>query len=500
MNFAESIKPIHTSDVKLTENGAIAYNTLHSPLVELFAQIGSLRARSDYEIQTKFSTAFAAHPLLATKMMFYAGNVRGGLGERRTFRICLRWLAKNFPAIVVKNIELIPEFNRYDSLFELVDTGAEDTMWSFIRHTLAKDSEAYIQNQMNVIASKKYQPLSLLAKWMPSEKASSKKTRALAFKAMKALDLSAREYRKLITTLRKEIGVIEQLMSDGKWDKINYEAVPSYAMKNYRKAFDRHDASRFKDYTLGLIKGETKVNASTLYPYNLVHEYYERGYKVDPIIEAQWKALPNYVSGENNILIMADVSGSMSCSNGRPMETSIGLATYFAQHNQGAYRGLYMTFTNQPYFINISDYATLFECYRKVIHTGVGYSTNLDKAFERILLHAIENDVKANEMPTALVVISDMEIDPYFRPDRSWDFVEKWKREFQMCGYKLPKLVMWNVEARNDTFLSQNDDIILCSGQSPSVFKNLCGALDGKTAWDFMMEVLGDKMYDCVRV
>ena len=103
-------------------------------------------------------------------------------------------------------------------------------------------------------------------------------------------------------------------MSDGKWDKINYEAVPSYAMKNYRKAFDRHDASRFKDYTLGLIKGETKVNASTLYPYNLVHEYRERGYKLDPIVEAQWKALPNYVSGENNILIMADVSGSMSCS------------------------------------------------------------------------------------------------------------------------------------------------------------------------------------------
>jgi hypothetical protein len=124
----------------------------------------------------------------------------------------------------------------------------------------------------------------------------------------------------------------------------------------------------------------------------------------------------------------------------------------------------------------------------------------LDKAFERILTHAIENDGKANEMPAALVVISDMEIDPYFRPDRSWDFVEKWKREFQMCGYKLPKLVMWNVEARNDTFLSQNDDIILCSGQSPSVFKNLCCALDGKTAWDFMMDVLGDKMYDCVRV
>jgi hypothetical protein len=93
-----------------------------------------------------------------------------------------------------------------------------------------------------------------------------------------------------------------------------------------------------------------------------------------------------------------------------------------------------------------------------------------------------------------------MEIDPYFRPDRSWDFVEKWKREFQMCGYKLPKLVMWNVEARNDTFLSQNDDVILCSGQSPSVFKNLCSALDGKTAWDFMMDILGDKMYDCVRV
>ena len=315
-------------------------------------------------------------------------------------------------------------------------------------------------------------------------------------------------YRKMLTALRAHLKVVESLMSAGKWDQVDYPAVPSYAMKNYRDAFDKHDAERYNAYKAALNKGETKVNASTLYPYNLVHEYlysnksrYDyvtRSIMPDTIIEAQWKALPNYVEGENNILVMADVSGSMEMHTTRPMESSIGLATYFAQHNNGAYHGLYMTFTDKPHFIDISTCNTLAKCVATVKDTHIGYYTNLDKAFQYILDHAIQHGVKKSEMPKALVVISDMEIDPYFRGRANFDFVQRWKVEFARFGYECPKLVMWNVEARNDTFLSKSDDVVLVSGQSVSTFHNLCQSLGGKTAWDFMCEVLNDPMYDCV--
>lgn len=497
MNFANAVKT--NTNVKLTENGARAYSTTGKALLDLFAQIGALRPRTEKEIADKYAAAFAADPMLATKMLFYAGNVRGGLGERRTFRICLKWLAQNHADIVIKNAALIPHFNRWDSMFVLIGTAAEKEMWKVIADQLNTDMAA-------VAASKgqKAQPISLLAKWMPTETASSNDTRALARKCMTNLGLTPRAYRKVLSALRKHLRVVETSMSAQEWEEIQYAQVPSYAMKNYRKAFAKHDPDGFSAYKASLVKGETKVNASTLFPYDLVSQYTRsRGYwgmraaNPDTIVEAQWKALPNYVKGENNILVMADVSGSMS---GRPMDTSIGLATYFAQRATSFYHNLYMTFTDEPHFVELREGATLAECIAKVMSTDVGYSTNLHKAFRLILKTAVDNKVAPDEMPKALVVISDMEIDPYFRYPSKLDFVETVKAEFKKFNYQCPKLVMWNVQARNDTFLSKNEDVLFVSGQSPSVFRELCTNLDGKTSWDLMVETLSNKMYDCIKI
>lgn len=489
MNFANVFE--HESDRKLTENGAEAFSHLNNPTLELFAQIGALRPRTEVEIEQKFADSYAYNRDLTLKMLFMCGNIRGGLGERRTFRVGLRWFARNYPEDLKPNIALIPYFNRYDSLFVLRGTPCEDRMVEFISHTLADD--------MKAMAAKK--PISLLAKWMPSENASSAQTIELARFLRGKLKMDARTYRKVLSALRKHLKVVERYMSGDNWDYIHYQEVPAYAMKNYSQAFARHDPDDFAAYKLALSSGDAKVNASVLYPYDLVHQVRMQTGD-ESIIEAQWKALPNYVSGDNNIVVMADVSGSMM---GRPMETSIGLAIYFAQHNKGAYHGKYMTFTDDPHFLNIQDGWTLSRCVGETQRRGIGYSTNLSKAFINILENAKKYGVSNSEMPKALVIVSDMEIDPYMNPRRDYtsrnyslDFVDEMKRRFNEAGYDLPKLVLWNVEARNDTFLSKNENVLFVSGQSTSTFKNLCGALNGKTAWDFMVETLNDKMYDCI--
>ena len=494
MNFAQTAKQNATH--KLTENGAHAYSTTKNPVLDLFAEIGSLRPRTESDILMKFSEAFNYDRTLATKMFFYAGNIRGGLGERRTFRIILKYLANSYPSIVRDNIALIPHFNRWDSIFTLVGTACENDMWQVITEQLMSDMAAVKRSNV----SNKPVGISLLAKWMPTETAHNKNTIALAKRAIHKLGVTPRQYRKMLSALRKHLNIVERLMSENKWDEVEYPAVPSYAMKNYRKAFGNHDQERFSAYIESLKKGEKKINASTLYPYDLVHQYWSKGWgrlPVDDIIEAQWNALPNYVEGENNVLVMADVSGSMY---GRPIETSIGLATYFAQHNKGDYYGLYMTFTDRPHFIDISRTKTLSSAIQKVRDTDVGYSTNLDKAFDMILNHAIQNNVSPADMPKALIVVSDMEIDSYFRGRGNLDFVKYQKAKFAQHGYQLPKLIMWNVEARNDTFLSQSEDVLLVSGQATSTFKQLCGDLNGVTAWDLMLKTLNDPMYDCIKV
>ena len=504
MNFATAMYREGTH--KLTENGAAAYDsTAQGALLDLFSQIGALRPRTEREIESKFAAAFREDKLLATKMLFYSGDIRqGGLGERRTFRICLRWLAENHPEIVNKNIELIPYFNRFDSWFVLCGTKCEKLMWENVAKTLAADMKAY-----NASTAKKIVPVSLLAKWMPSENTSSVKTRQMATKAMRALHLEPRKYRKMLSALRKHINVTERLMSAGEWAKIDYAKVPSYAMHNYGSAFAKHDYERFDAYLKSVSKGEVKINAATLYPYDLVEKYMGRGYsgrcygdciiseKLDSVVEAQWKALPNYLTKPMNAVVMADVSGSM---RGRPMATSIGLAIYFAQHNTGLYHNQYMTFTNEPHFVNIKEGASLLENVQKVAAAGVGYSTNLEKAFQEVLDVAVANRVPANQMPKTFVVISDMEIDRYMRPGRHWDFLKVMEARYNAKGYALPRIILWNVNARKDTVLSQDERTLFVSGQSASVFKQICQNLDGVTAYDLMIQTLNGPAYNKVRI
>ena len=505
MNFANAM--YRAGSEKLTENGAFAYeSTAQGALLDLFSQIGALRPRTEDEIARKFAAAFKEDKLLATKMMFYAGDIRqGGLGERRTFRICLRWMAENHPAIVVKNIHLIPYFNRFDTLFVLVGTECESLMWELIAETLTKDVKA-----MKASRNGKHVPASLLAKWMPSENTSSAKTRALAAKAIKALRLTPRKYRQMLSALRKHINVTERLMSAGEWGCIDYAKVPSYAMHNYGSAFAKHDYERFNAYLKSVNKGEAKINAATLYPYDLVEKYLSRGgwgyasgscvcgdcyvsTVENAVVEAQWKALPNYINEGLNIVAMADVSGSMS---GRPMASSIGLAIYLAQHNVGAYHNQYMTFTDNPHFINLREGCSLLEAVQKTASAGVGYSTNLMKGIQEILRVAITNQVPKNEMPKALLVLSDMEIDSYFRPNARFDFMDTLEVKFREAGYECPRLILWNINARNDTFLSNREDVVLVSGQSASTFKNLVRALNGMTAYEYMVSILNGKAYE----
>lgn len=360
-------------------------------------------------------------------------------------------------------------------------------MWDFVSKILTHD---LIEVQKN-----KKPNISLLAKWMPSENTSSRKTRALARKAIAALGVSPRYYRKMLSALRAVLDVTEVKMSAKQWKKIRYDAVPSYAMRKYNEAFMEHDGERFRKYIADLNNKskKAKINASTLFPYDLVRDVMlDRNL----VAEEQWEALPNYVEGENDILVMADVSGSMY---GRPMETSIGLAIYFAERNQGHFHNLYMTFTDKPHYVAINDMDTLKDKVDTVMRTDVGYNTDLKRAFYKILETAVRYNMTDNDLPKALCVISDMEIDNYVQWN-GLDFVGEMKKRFTTAGYTLPKLILWNVDARNNTILTQSEDVIKVSGQSASVFKNLCGYLSGKTDYDFMLEVLNAKAYERVLI
>lgn len=440
---------------KLTENGAFARNTTFNAIVDLFAVAGALRMRDNESIIEMWDDAFNENAELAFRMLFYIRNIRGGLGERNTFRVLLKHVAEVYPDFVEANIDNIAFYGRYDDLFQLIGTPVENTVYNYIKTQLEKDD-----------AAGENESISLLAKWMPSINTSSSETRALANKFCQRFNYTPANYRKLLSRLRKKLDVLEVNMSANNWSNINYSNIPSVAMSRSSSAFFNHDNDRFNEYLNSVKSGKTEINAEALYPYDLVHKVWNHS---DEVAEVQWKNLPDYFNGRTfNALVMADVSGSMT---GRPMETSIGLAIYFAEHNKGAFANAYMTFTERPQIRTIKPSMTFTQKVRDVENHGIGYNTNLKAAFMNVLNTAINNNVPKEDMPESIIVISDMEIDAF---DEDTSFLTSMKTKFEDAGYKLPKLVWWNVNARFNTFHADaSDDAQFISGSSAAAFDSL---------------------------
>ena len=470
---------------KKTENGAWAKSTTGSYLLDFFSMIGAARTRRKDEITHMFDMAFEEDPLGTMKCLFYARDIRGGLGERKVFRILLEHIANTYPEFIKVNLELIPEYGRWDDLYSLIPTPLEKDMFQFLGSQLDKD----VQDM------KDEKSISLLAKWLKKADSKNEETKRLGIYTAMKLGFTVYDYKRISNKLRRYLKVVEQTMSERRWNEIEYPLVPSRAMMNYRTAFYRHDEERFSAYIDDVATGKQKINSGTLYPYDIIEKilYYEEDNKV---LETQWENLPNYVNNMN-ALVMADVSGSMS---GRPMATSIGLALYFAERNVGAYHNLFMTFSSEPQVVEIEG-RTITDKVRHIENTEWGMSTDLSKAFMKILEIAVENKCTQEEMPKALIVISDMEIDCCIHTNERELFYDTMAKKFKEAGYCMPNVIFWNVYSRHNTFLADRKakGVQLLSGSSVSTFKNLVDSFD-KTPIEMMYNILNSERYECVRV
>lgn len=480
-NFIETIKDL--CDSKFTDNGAFAYSTTGSRVLNLFALVGTMRQLSEAEIIEKYLAARSEDKELADKIILYARNIReGGLGERRVSRIMLKELATIDPSKVARNIDTIVNAGRWDDIYALENTPCDYLIWKTIKKQLNND----------LINLKNNQPISLLAKWIPSINASSKETKRLGKKTALMIGYTEKQYRKILSKLRNYLRIVERQMSAKQWQDINFELVPSLAMLRYTSAFEKNCTNEFKQYQDDLQNQKTTIKTTGLYPYNILERFFcERGYKWNNIYEEQWKELPNYIKEDMQAIVMADVSGSMYT---KPIASSVGLGIYFAEHNKGAYHNLLMTFSKEPRFINLEEYDTLYDKCKHILKPEyIGYNTDLDKGFE-----AIFNIAKSTkEVPKSLIVISDMEIDNYCQRHSCENIVEKWIIAFNEIGLQMPKLILWNVQDNfSDTVLSKADNpyISYCSGYSVSTFKYITTLID-KGAMNSMIEILSQPQF-----
>ena len=488
MNFAQAA--MRNAVFTRTENGAVALNTTGDARLDFFGTVGSLRGADKERITRLFSEAYKADPLFATKIAFYARDVRGGLGERQTFRTLLQFMAKYHPEALRPNLDLVGVYGRYDDLYCLIGTPLEVEMWAAMKRQFEEDRQ-------NLQAGN---AVSLLAKWIKTADASSANTRTLGILTAQKLGYTVYEFKRLVRAMRKQIGIVEALMSAGRWEEIRYAAVPSRAMMIYRNAFMRHDADRFGAFIQKAAGGEETIHAATLFPYDIVEKVMEmhwRGIQIkeDETLEAQWRQLPDYVEAGTNALVIADTSGSMY---GRPMATSVGLAVYFAERNTGPYHNMFMSFSGTSR-IQVLRGETLAQKIRSIDMNDWANNTNLQAAFQHVLEIAVRNHVAQEDMPKSLIVISDMEIDHC--GDRNWTFYEKMSLRFRKYGYQIPNIIFWNVASRHDVFHADRSraGVQLVSGQSAAVFRQVMQCV-GLNPVEAMERIIGSERYAAIAV
>ena len=513
-NFASLIKNQINEDYNesYTENGAKGYKTTGKALLDLNFAVASLRNATDNKIIAMFDKAYAEDPALAITWLFYARDAREGLGERNLFRVCFRSLfetdkisVKGFSEDIKNFLTLVAEYGRWDDLYSLV--GINDAIDQIIGSIFTTQLEADYK------AMKANKSVSLLAKWLKSESASSADSKKLATWTTHAIGMSAKDYRKTLAALRKYIDVTEVKMCANDWEAIDYSKVPSKAGLNYKEAFKKHDEDRYTKFIDAAVKGEVKINSAVLFPHEIVSKYvtgqgwnYEVKTRVDNALEALWSQLPDLVNGDANTLVVADGSGSMTSKIGgsdkiSALDVANALAIYFAERSSGEFKDKYITFSNRPRLVDMSSGKNLRDKLSIALQHNEIANTNIEAVFDLILSTALKNNMSQEDIPANILIISDMEFDSATCCNKSsYGGVDETlfktiEDKYKNAGYKLPRLVFWNVNSRTNTIPVRENGlgVALVSGFSVNICKMV---MSGKTdPYECLLETINSERY-----
>lgn len=474
-------------NISITENGATGFSTTTHPLLDMNFKVSSFRDRSEQEITEEFIKSFYSDRKYSVKWLFFLRDILEGLGERRTFRICLRYLAVSHPQIAHAVLDLVPEYGRFDDLLILLDTPIRKEVSSLLQAQLRKDLKGMREGQ----------PISLLAKWLPGINTSSKETRRLAEMLVADFGMSPGIYRKILSELRAYLDVVEVKMTEQKWSEVDYEKVPAKASMKYDKAFEKHDAERRTEYLEQVMLGKVKLNAKGLVPHEIVHKMMNGKYGFalpdDKLCELMWKCMLEQGFendwGLDDCIVVADGSGSMyttvsGSTSLRAIEVCNALAIYFSQQLKGIYHDKAITFSEYPRFIDLALGKTLKEKLEIMFSHDEVANTNIEAVFDLLLHVAVGNKILAEELPKQVLIISDMEFDAargyygYYgsrcRNDVDDEkLFQKIEDKYRRAGYQMPRLIFWNVCGRTDTIpmVSGEHGVCLLSGFSQNAMK-----------------------------
>jgi len=442
--------------MKLTHENSIAYEHSMDHAVEFFSKAGSLFSKrgsfygraSEENALGLFQKVWIVDKEIAFKLFLWLRDCRGGAGNRSGAREILHWLGDNASEWVNHNIEWIPEVGRWDDL---------RVLWNTESQSVAAALWAYAIKNKNVLA----------AKWADRND----------YPLRKLFEMKIGDFRRTLAKIRKG-HIVEFKMCTNQWNQIIYKTVPSVAMARYTNAFNRHDAERFEIFKNKIKTGEEKVHADVLFPHDCVRTVYHGD---NEIADAQFLALPNYMEGTNEkIIVIADTSASMNCvisGSIRAVDISQGMALYCSEKiGSGPFYKKFIQFCSESKFTDWEQ-LSFSEAVRCVFDRAMG-STRIDKALELILKTAKFFGLTQEQMPTTLLIVSDMQFSQGVASENNTE-VEVMLKRFKNAGYIPPKIVYWNTAGYlGEPAIASMKNVGMISGFSPGVLKAVFSGKD----------------------
>lgn len=454
----------NTNAMTTTENGDFAYVSSGNANLDFFGLAAACR-HNQAQVLSLFQKAFSENRELALKNMLYLRDIRGGLGERDSFRTCFRYLCKKHRKYAVRLFPAIQKYGRYDDFWSTLGSPAEKEMIALIEKQLQSDIANYNEGK----------PYSLLSKWLPSINAGSSDARAKGLLLAARLGYTKAGYRKILTRLRKG-KIIENHLREGDFS-FSYESVPAKALSKYRSTFEKKDTARYQDFIRLALTNPAAIKTGTLFPYDIIGEYSKNMTSLQKkAMQAKWNALPRS-SDASSTLVVRDGSGSMAyCQNGLPLKIATSLAILFAEQLTGVFANHFITFSAKPELVELPStwdlsqklaYSYTFDDYT---------NTDISKVYDLVLQTSLKiNNPK--DYIQRIVIISDMEFDAGTENVPTY---ESMRHRFETANIPLPEVIYWNVNSRHPHFAARADqpNIRFVSGASHHVIDAILGGKD----------------------
>ena len=404
-----------------------------------------------------------------------------------------------------------------------------------ISYAIEITNEQIRKDYVNLVSNSN--DISLAAKWVPREKSSfgwlfeSLATNYFSHflttantddRRMRAVLKCKTEYRKILSTLNKNIETVQIKQCGKQWANINFSKTTSITLTKQKKAFlnvkkngetrcpDSTDrvqcAEHFNAHIQKAIRGEVEMKGKRVGMADFTKQAIELIRGGSPaefdLLNSQWRDNSSQNGALGKMIAMVDVSGSME---GDPMNVAIALGIRIAEKSALGKR--VMTFSSTPTWVNLEPYHDFISQVEIVKRAPWGMNTNFHAALDMILDAIIENKMAPEDVQDmVLVVLSDMQMDAGDKCNKQ-ALYETMKAKYEAAGirvhgrsYKPPHILFWNLTSTSGfPTLSNQSNTSMMSGFSPALLNLFCekgiDALQSCTPWSLLIKSLENERY-----